>query len=233
VAPRLLIIDDDAELRELVAAYLTGEGFVVEGGRGDATDVDRATTGGYALIVLDVMLPGTNGFDLLRRIRAASPLPVLMLTAKGDALDRVLGLELGADDYLPKPFNPRELAARIRAVLRRAAPRGPGRPADRLIVGDLEIDAGARLVTCGGAIVNVTTAEFDVLEGLVRAAGQVVSREALVREVLGRAFSPFDRAIDTHISHLRRKLGPRPGGGDRIKGIRGVGYLYARPGEAS
>jgi DNA-binding response OmpR family regulator len=233
VGPRLLIIDDDAELRELVAAYLTGEGFVVESGRGEATDIDRATTGGYALIVLDVMLPGTNGFDILRRIRAASALPVLMLTAKGDALDRVLGLELGADDYLPKPFNPQELAARIRAVLRRAAPPITGRPSERLIVGDLEVDAGARLVMCGGARINVTTAEFDVLEGLVRVAGQVVSREDLVREVLGREFSPFDRAIDTHISHLRRKLGPRPGGGDRIKGIRGVGYLYARPGETS
>jgi two-component system, OmpR family, response regulator CpxR len=230
MATRLLVIDDDAELGELVAKYLVGEGFAVDVGSGHAADVDRALAGGYALVVLDVMLPGVSGFDLLRRIRAASTLPVLMLTAKGDALDRVLGLELGADDYLPKPFNPQELAARIRAILRRAAPANGGRPADPIVVGDLEVDPGARVVRRRGTPVSVTTVEFDLLETLARATGQVISREALVRDVLGREFSPFDRSIDTHIYNLRKKIGPHADGTERIKGVRGVGYLYARPG---
>jgi two-component system response regulator CpxR len=227
VPVRLLIIDDDAELRELVATFLQAEGFAVDVGRGDPSEVDRAIRGGYALVVLDVMLPGTNGFEILRRIRASSTLPVVMLTAKGDAMDRVLGLELGADDYLPKPFNPHELAARIRAVLRRVAPRAAGRSNERLAAEDLELDPGTRTVICAGRAVDVTTVEFDVLEALVRVAGQVVSREGLMRDVLQREFSPFDRAIDTHIYNLRRKIGPRADGGDRIKGIRGVGYQYA------
>src|SRR5262249_47784889 len=141
---RLLIIDDDVELCELLATYLSGEGFSVDFAHGRSTDVARALSGDYALVVLDVMLPGTNGIDLLRRIRAASAIPVLMLTAKGSALDRVLGLELGADDYLPKPFDPQELAARIRAILRRTAPKQ--QPPERIVVGDLEVDPGARLV---------------------------------------------------------------------------------------
>ena len=231
MTPRLFVIDDDAELGELVATYLAGEGFAVDVGSGRTADVDRALTGGYALVVLDVMLPGVNGFDLLRRIRAVSALPVLMLTAKGDALDRVLGLELGADDYLPKPFNPQELAARIRAILRRTAPVS-GQPTDPIVIGDLEVDPGARLVRRHGTPVAVTTVEFDLLEALTRASGVVISRETLVREVLGREFSPFDRSIDTHIYNLRKKIGPHADGTERIKGVRGVGYLYARPGAA-
>jgi two-component system response regulator CpxR len=226
---RLLLVDDDVELCELLASYLAREGFSVDVAPGDSTSVDRALAGGYALVILDVMLPGASGFDLLRRLRAASTLPVLMLTAKGDATDRVVGLELGADDYLPKPFNPQELAARIRAILRRAAPRVS--PATvPLVIGDLEIDPGARLVRRAGAPVAVTTVEFDLLEALARVAGQVVSRETLVRDVLGRDFSPFDRSIDTHVYNLRRKIGPLRDGTDRIKGVRGVGYLYAKPG---
>ncbi|HKV98935.1 MAG TPA: response regulator transcription factor [Vicinamibacterales bacterium] len=232
MATRLLVIDDDAELGELVAKYLAVEGFTVDVGSGRAADVDRALAGGYALVVLDVMLPNVSGFDLLRRIRASSALPVLMLTAKGDALDRVLGLELGADDYLPKPFNPQELAARIRAILRRTTPRIDTGPADPIVVGDLEVDPGARLVRRHGTAVPVTTVEFDLLETLTRATGQVISREALVRDVLGREFSPFDRSIDTHIYNLRKKIGPHADGTERIKGVRGVGYLYARPGAA-
>jgi two-component system response regulator CpxR len=233
VPVRLLLIDDDAELRELVATFLQAEGFVVDAGRGDPSEVDRALKGGYALVILDVMLPGTNGFEILRRIRASSTLPVVMLTAKGDAMDRVLGLELGADDYLPKPFNPHELAARIRAVLRRVAPRAAGKSTERLTADDLELDPGTRTVTCAGRAVDVTTVEFDVLEALVRVAGQVVSREGLVHDVLKREFSPFDRAIDTHIYNLRRKIGPRADGSDRIKGIRGVGYQYALSAQSS
>jgi two-component system response regulator CpxR len=226
----LLLVDDDVELGELVARYLAGEGFTVETGRGAPADVERALSGRYALVILDVMLPATNGFDILRRIRATSTLPVLMLTAKGSPLDRVLGLELGADDYLPKPFDPPELAARIRAILRRTAPRADARPLTVQIVGDLEVDLGARAVRRSGVVVPLTTVEFDLLDVLVRAPGQVISRETLVREVLGREFSPFDRSIDTHISNLRKKIGPHADGTERLKGVRGIGYLYAAVG---
>jgi two-component system, OmpR family, response regulator CpxR len=224
---RLLIIDDDVELCELLAEYLRGEGFCVDFAHGASSDVERALSGNYGLVVLDVMLPGANGLDFLRQLRAVSALPVLMLTAKGSALDRVLGLELGADDYLPKPFDPQELAARIRAILRRTAPKN--RPPEGIVVGDLEVDPGARLVRRQGTAVPVTTVEFDLLEVLARSAGRVVSRELLAREVLGREFSPFDRSVDTHVYNLRKKIGPHQDGSERIKGVRGIGYLYAWP----
>lgn len=223
---RVLLIDDDVELCELLTTFLAGEDFAVDAVHSGAAGVARALGGAYALVLLDVMLPSMNGFEVLRQIRARSPLPVLMLTAKGEALDRILGLEIGADDYLPKPFNPQELAARMRAVLRRGAAqtqprRGP------VVVDDLELQAAARVVRRGGDVVELTSVEFDLLDALLSEAGQAVSRESLVRNVLGRDFSPFDRSIDTHVYHLRRKLGPLPGGGERIVGIRGVGYLYA------
>jgi two-component system response regulator CpxR len=224
--PRLLVVDDDRELCDLVARFLTGEGFEVECVMDAASGVERASSGAYRLVLLDVMLGRANGFDVLRRIRAASSVPVVMLTAKGDALDRILGLEIGADDYLPKPFNPQELAARIRAVLRRTAPDArPERPA--IVAGDLEIDARARTARLGSQRLDLTTVEFDLLEALAASAGEAISRESLVQRVLGREFSPFDRSIDTHVYNLRRKLGPLPDGSDRIVGIRGVGYLYA------
>jgi len=229
MSPRLLVIDDDAELCELVARYLTGEGFEVDTASGSPDDADRAIRGQYALVVLDVMLPAASGFDVLRRIRAVSSLPVLMLTAKGSPLDRVLGLELGADDYVAKPFDPQELAARIRAILRRTGPRDPARRSDPIVLGDLDLRPGARTVRRGGEIVTVTSVEFDVLETLLRAAGTVVTRESLVTDVLGRQFSAFDRSIDTHVSNLRRKVGSHPGGAERIKAVRGVGYLYTVP----
>ena len=228
-AEQVLVIDDDVELCKLVSRYLSQEGFQIESVNAGASGAELALSGNYALIVLDVMMPGVNGFDVLRRIRAQSRIPVLMLTAKGDALDRVLGLEMGADDYLPKPFNPQELAARIRAILRRAKPDAPvGAP---ITVGDIEIDSRARVVRRAGEIVNVTTVEFDLLEALLRAAGQVVGRERLTRDVLGREFSPFDRSIDTHVCNLRKKIGLLPNGTERIKGVRGIGYLYAAPAE--
>jgi len=228
-AEQVLVIDDDVELCKLVTRYLTQEGFQIQSVNAGASGAELALSGNYALIVLDVMMPGVNGFDVLRRIRAHSRIPVLMLTAKGDALDRVVGLEMGADDYLPKPFNPQELAARIRAILRRAKPDAPvGAP---ITVGDIEIDSRARVVRRAGEIVNVTTVEFDLLEALLRAAGQVVGRERLTRDVLGRDFSPFDRSIDTHVCNLRKKIGLLPDGTERIKGVRGIGYLYATPAE--
>jgi two-component system response regulator CpxR len=224
---RLLVVDDDRELTDLVARFLRGEGFEVDCVLDGAMGAERASSGAYGLVLLDVMLGRSNGFDVLRRIRATSSVPVVMLTAKGDALDRILGLEIGADDYLPKPFNPQELAARIRAVLRRTAP--DPRRTDRPLVtaGDLELDSRARTARLGARRLDLTTVEFDLLEALAASAGEAISREALVQRVLGREFSPFDRSIDTHVYNLRRKLGTLADGTDRIVGIRGVGYLYA------
>src|SRR5216684_1965460 len=227
-AEQVLVIDDDVELCKLVTRYLTQEGFQIESVNAGASGAEHALSGKYGLVVLDVMMPGVNGFDVLRRIRAESRVPVLMLTAKGDALDRILGLEMGADDYLPKPFNPQELAARIRAILRRAKPADDGTriSSPPITVGDVEMDAGARVVRRGSEVLNLTTVEFDLLEVLLRAAGQVIGREKLTRDVLGRDFSPFDRSIDTHVCNLRKKIGLLEDGSERIKGVRGIGYLY-------
>ncbi|HMV50997.1 MAG TPA: response regulator transcription factor [Blastocatellia bacterium] len=227
---RLLLIDDDLELSELLTEYLSAEGFAIETAHDGETGVGKAMQSGFALIVLDVMLPRLNGFEVLRRIRAANRTPVLMLTARGDDVDRIVGLELGADDYLPKPFNPRELVARIRAILRRAHPEpSPAAPPRQLTVADVTLDFGTRTVRRDGQLVDLTGVEFDLLALLLRDAGQIVSREILAKQVLGREFSPFDRSIDMHISNLRRKLGSQLNGIERLKAIRGVGYIYAAP----
>ena len=225
---RILIIDDDAELCALVARYLNSEGFAVDRAADGTDGVGQALSGSYALVMLDVMMPDMSGFDVLRQIRARSRTPVLMLTARGDTHDRVVGLELGADDYLPKPYDPSELAARIRAILRRSE-SPPGAAASPLAVNDVELIASTRTVTRDGKPVELTTVEFDLLEALMKAAGTVVTREDLVRTVLGRELSPYDRSLDTHVCNLRRKLGRLKDGTDRIKGIRGTGYLYAKP----
>ena len=232
---RVLLVDDDAELAELVGEYLAREGFSLEAEVDGTRAIDRAVAGDHQLVVLDVMLPGVNGFDVLRSIRASSHIPVLMLTARGDEVDRIVGLELGADDYLSKPFNPRELVARIRAVLRRTQPetRVAGERADRLTVDDVVVDLGRRLVRRGGAAVELTAVEFALLELLMRAAGTVVRRDDLARGALGRNLLPFDRSIDVHVSRMRKKLGPRPDGGERITTLRAVGYLCTRAGEPS
>jgi two-component system response regulator CpxR len=227
---RILIIDDDTELCALVARFLTGEGFVVDRAADGSEGIGRALSEPYALIMLDVMMPDLSGFEVLRRIRARSRTPVLMLTARGDTHDRVLGLELGADDYLPKPYEPTELAARIRAILRRSeSPRGSAAAAP-LVVDDIELTASTRTVTRNGKPIDLTAVEFDLLEALMRVAGTgtVVKREDLVRTVLGREFSPYDRSIDTHVCNLRKKIGRLKDGTDRIKSIRGTGYLYAK-----
>jgi len=223
----ILIIDDDVALCELVAEYLEPLGFHVEAVHRGDTGAERALAGHHSIVILDVMLSGLNGFDVLRRIRALSKIPVLMLTARGDDIERIVGLEIGADDYLPKPFNPRELAARIRAILRRTASTDDLDPA-RIVVGDVEMEPGTRVVRRVGQIVELTTVEYDILEKLLRAAGRIVSREELSKQVLGRNPSPFDRSIDMHISNLRKKLGHRVGRVDRIKTVRGVGYIYAQ-----
>ncbi|HEX2268146.1 MAG TPA: response regulator transcription factor [Pyrinomonadaceae bacterium] len=232
VSEHVLVIDDDVELCNLVSRFLVREGFEIDAVNGGAQGVEKALSGDYALVVLDVMMPEMSGFDVLRRIRVESAMPVLMLTARGDALDRVLGLEMGADDYLPKPFSPPELAARIRAILRRAKPAQSSIPAGApttITVGDIELDSGARVVRNGDQMISLTSVEFDLLEALMRVAGQVVNREKLTRDILGREFSPFDRSIDTHVCNLRKKIGPLEDGTDRIKGVRGIGYLYALP----
>ncbi len=227
---RILIIDDDTALCELVGEYLEPLGFTVEAVHRGDTGAERALRAEHDLILLDVMLPGQNGFEVLRQIRESSKIPVLMLTARGDDVDRIVGLEIGADDYLPKPFNPRELAARIRAILRRSSGRDDAEGAPTIVVGDVEMELGTRLVRRSGKIVELTAVEFEVLEKLLRAAGRITTREDLSRDVLGRGTSPFDRSIDMHISNLRKKLGHLIGPAERIKTVRGVGYIYAQPG---
>lgn len=229
VSGRLLLIDDDAELASLLGELLRQESFVVDvHGRGEGAAA-RAASGDYALAILDVMLPGVSGFDVLKQIRQMSAVPVILLTARGDDIDRIVGLELGADDYVPKPFNPRELIARIRAVLRRADTRSGAPGSGLLRVDDVVLDQASRTVTRGGARVELTSLEFEVLRALLESVGHTVERQALVVNVLGRQFDPFDRSIDMHVSKLRRKLGDRADGEERIKTVRGSGYIYTRP----
>jgi two-component system, OmpR family, response regulator CpxR len=232
---RILVIDDDVELCSLVGEYLAPEGFQVECSHDGTGGLERALAGDHLLVVLDVMLPGLNGFEVLRRIRNTSRIPVLLLTARGEDVDRIVGLEIGADDYLPKPFNPRELVARIRAILRRTKTDKSGAPQipEVLKVGDVELDAGTRTVRQKGKPVELTSVEFNLLQALLREAGRVVPRERLVDLVLSRKFSPFDRSIDMHVSKIRKKLGDSDAGGDHIKTVRGVGYIFARPQDAA
>jgi DNA-binding response OmpR family regulator len=225
---RILVIDDDVELCSLVSEYLQSEGFQIECVHNGESGLERALAGDQVLVVLDVMLPGLNGFDVLRRIRDASNIPVLLLTARGEDVDRIVGLEIGADDYLPKPFNPRELVARIRAVLRRTQPNDETM-GGIVRVGDVELDPATRTVNRAGKPVDLTSVEFNLLEVLLREAGKVVSREHLVNVVLSRKFSPFDRSIDMHVSKVRKKLGDTEESNGHIKTIRSVGYLFARP----
>ena len=223
---RILLADDDAELCEMLSEYLGAEGFAVDAVHDGEAALAQVKAQDYELLVLDVMMPKKNGFDVLRELRARSQLPVLILTARGDDVDSVLGLELGADDYLAKPSNPRVLVARIRAVLRRA--HGQDGEGEHRI-GDLELRAGTREVLLDQRPVTVTSTEYCVLEVLVGAAGRLVTKDELSRQALGRELGRWDRSIDMHISNLRRKLGPLPDGGERIKTVRGQGYQYVRP----
>jgi two-component system, OmpR family, response regulator CpxR len=225
----ILLVDDDTELASLLGEFLQREGFTVEAEHEGNRGLEHALQPGVDLVVLDVMLPGIDGFEILRRLREKSSVPVLMLTARGEDVDRIVGLELGADDYLSKPFNPRELAARIRAILRRFEPRPPA-TGGRLEANSITLDPAAREVFAHGKRVDLTTFEFDILEMLMHSAGRVLSRDALMENFYNRKATPFDRSIDMHISHLRKKL---EGGDDLIKTIRGVGYQFCRtPGDA-
>ncbi|PWT72627.1 MAG: DNA-binding response regulator [Proteobacteria bacterium] len=216
---RILIIDDDVALCEMLTERLEQDEFVIETVHDGVRGLERARSGEHALVVLDLMLPGINGISVLRQLRQQSDLPVLILTAKGEDVERILGLEIGADDYLPKPFNPRELVARIRAILRRSLrTSGDERP---IFAGDLELRTASREVFLAARPLLLTSVEFTLLETLVKDAGRIISRERLTEIVLGRELRPFDRVIDVHVSNLRRKLG-----NERIKTVRGAGYLY-------
>ena len=227
----ILVIDDDVEMTEMLTEYLEPEGFAMEVCHDGDSGLKRALQGSFLLVVLDVMLPRVNGLEVLRRLRAASQVPVLMLTARGDSVDRVTGLQTGADDYLPKPFDPQELVARVRAILRRTAPAvlRAEHTGDVLTVAEVVLDTRARTVRCGGSYVELTAAEFNLLRTFLLSPGRVISREELFREVLDRAFSVFDRSIDNHVSSLRKKLGPQPDGRDRIRAVRSAGYIYPAP----
>lgn len=233
VINRLLVVDDDAELCSLVTRYLEAEGFEVDAVHGGEQGVERALSGEYSLVVLDVMLPGLNGFDVLRRISASARLPILMLSARGEDVDRIVGLQIGADDYLPKPFNPHELVARIRAILRRSYPEGHVRgnlpTAKGIAVGEIELDKSSWKVRRSGETIALTALEFNLLEVFLKAVGRVLTREELARTALEREFGPFDRSVDMHVSNLRKKLGRQPDGSERIRSVRGVGYVYTRP----
>lgn len=224
---KVLIIDDDEELCDLVSEYLTVEGFETTAVHDGEAGLQKALSGEYDLAILDVMMPKLNGFDVLKNLREKSGLPVLMLTARGDDMERIVGLEIGADDYLPKPFNPRELVARLRAILRRASAESNDHlPAEKIAVDDLELSASSRSVKRNGEELPVTSVEFDLLSALLRDAGRVVKKEDLSENVLERRLSPYDRSLDMHISNLRKKLGARADGSERIKTVRSVGYIY-------
>lgn len=221
---QLLIVDDDTELCTLLTERLKEEGFVLHAVHDGIEGLSRASSGDYCLVILDVTLPGMGGMELLKVLRLRSSVPVLMLTARGDDVDRIIGLECGADDYLPKPFNPRELVARIKAILRRwDESRGDPKC---FSAGDISIDTAIREAWVDGKALDLTTVEFTLLEVLIRNAGRTLTREHLTEVALGRELGPFDRTIDVHISNLRKKLDAQRGI-ERIKTIRGSGYLLA------
>jgi DNA-binding response OmpR family regulator len=222
---RVLLVDDDRELCLMLSEYLTAEHFDVKSVHDGGEALAQLQNGAFEIVILDVMLPSVGGFDVLRKLGADYATPILMLTARGDDVDRIVGLELGADDYLSKPFNPRELVARIRAILRRANHRAAknGVP-DELNVGPISLNGGTRQVRVSGRPVALTGAEFRVLELLMRSAGQVISRESMTEQALGRKLAAYDRSIDTHISNLRRKLDLEGGSNPEIKNVRGSGY---------
>jgi len=226
VSSRVLLIEDDARLAGLVRDYLTEAGFKVAhmltGAAGLAAEAREA----FDAVILDLMLPDMDGLEICRRVRARGETPILMLTARGDALDRVVGLEMGADDYLPKPFEPRELLARLKAILRRG--RSAAAKSDTLAFGRLEVDRGAREVRIDGAAVSLTGAQYELLVALAEHAGRVLSREQLMDLVKGEPLEAFDRSIDVHISRIRQVIEDDPKKPRRVLTIRGAGYVFAK-----
>ena len=222
---RILLVDDDIPLCEILGEYFAAEGFDLESVHNGAEGLARARSGEHALLILDLLLPRMRGLDVLRELRASSNMPVLILTARGDDVDRIVGLELGADDYLAKPFNSRELIARVRAILRRV---GTSADAVRIDIGDVTLDTKSRQAWRAGQPLTLTMAEFVLLETFVRHCGEVLSRERLAEHVLGRSLSAFDRSIDVHVSNLRKRLGDAPGSREHIRAVRGEGYVFVR-----
>jgi len=227
MALRVLLIDDDTKLYELLASYLEQNGVSVTCASDGRRGLVALDAGVYDAVLLDVMMPGIDGLEVCRRIRAKSNIPVLMLTARGDETDRVVGLELGADDYVAKPFSPRELLARLKAVLRRT---NPDAVAERLVAGNIAADVPSRRVQLDGREIDLTGIEFDILVALMRRAGRVVPREALLSEAGRSDVVVGERTVDVHISHLRQKLGDDPRSPRLIKTVRGVGYVLAKEG---
>jgi two-component system response regulator CpxR len=222
---RVLLVDDDRELCQMLTEYLNAEHFEVKSVHDGGDALEELKVNDFEILILDVMLPSVGGFDVLRKLGASYEVPILMLTARGDDVDRIVGLELGADDYLSKPFNPRELVARIRAILRRASSRaGKANVPAELNVGPIALNTGTHQVHVAARPVPLTGAEFRVLELLMRSAGQVISRESMTEQALGRKLVAYDRSIDTHISNLRRKLDLPAGKNPEIKNVRGSGY---------
>ncbi len=229
---RVLIVDDDAKLCRLIRDYLRPLGYEVSAAYTGPEGLELALRGEFAALILDVMLPGMDGFDVLRRIRAASNVPVLMLTGRGEEPDRIVGLELGADDYLPKTFSTRELLARLRAVIRRSfivSEQKSEQRSEPVSIGDLTIDLDSRNVLLSGETLELTAVEFELLASLAKAAGRVKTREQLLLEVADRDFEVFDRSIDVHISSIRKKLGDDPKSPRFIVTIRSVGYMMRKP----
>ena len=227
---RALLIDDDAELARLLGEYFSPHGVELESVETGALGLERLELRSYDVVLLDVMLPGADGFEICRRIRRKHDVPIVMLTARGDDTDRIVGLELGADDYVPKPFNPRELLARIRAVMRRAR---PGAVSERLTVGTLDVDVPGHRVTVDGKEVTLTSFELRLLVALARRAGETVPREELATALSALKTSGYDpsvdRSLDVHVSHLRHKLGDDAREPKMIRTVRGVGYVLVRP----
>jgi two-component system OmpR family response regulator len=222
--PRVLVVDDDTDLTVMLSDYLKAEGFQVTAVHDGETGVARALSGDYDAVILDVMMPRLSGTEALRRIRTDSPIPVIMLTAKGDDIDRVVGLELGADDYVPKPYFPRELVARLRAVLRRRpAASPPPQAAQSLDLGSLRVDIATRRALARQVPVELTASEFNLLVVLLQASDRVVTKDELSLKVLGRARASYDRSVDVHVSNLRQKLGVAAPDIE-IETVRGVGY---------
>ena len=227
MSERVLMIDDDEELADMLGEYLGGRGLRFESRADVASGLERLDAEDFDALILDVMLPDGDGFDVCRSVRSKSDIPILMLTARGDETDRIVGLEIGADDYLPKPFNPRELLARLRAILRRAqATASP--EADVLRFDDLEIDRAARVVRRAGEVRELTSHQFDLLVVLAESAGRVLSRDQLMQRVRGESLAPFDRSIDVHVSRIRAAIESDPRKPRRLLTIRGAGYVFAR-----
>lgn len=227
---RILLADDDIELCALLTEYLSSEGMQVEAVHDGAAAVQSINTKAFDLMILDVMMPVLNGFEALRTIRQSQQIPVLMLTARGDDVDRIVGLEMGADDYLAKPCNPRELVARIRAIMRRSSPHNNlARDETPIRVEDVELIPGARKALCNGQELELTSTEFNLLRTLLEQAGEVVSKKQLTEAVLERKLTAYDRSIDMHVSNIRRKLGPYADGTARIQSVRGIGYIFVIP----